>query len=140
MAYRTHRRSPVTLASVLVIILLVRLALNLIDLVLRLAVWLLLRLCWLLEAAIDRLTIRATLRPAAIVQNAPIRPLQPSVVLKAPTVTVRPTVHATHAVALPQPQADDVALLCKKLGRNDPETRKLAESMLASATRVKVTQ
>lgn len=113
-----RRSTAQTLGIILLAIVAIRLAFDVLNLACRLLAWLLLRACWALEWAVDRLTVRETLRPSGGVHDAALP------VARVAPVTVAPR------------QPDDVARLCKVLGRNDPETRRLAESMLASSTRV----
>lgn len=138
MSRQRARLGTQTGAIVLVILLALRLALDVLNLACRLAAWLLLRACWALEWAVDRLSIRATLRPSGVIKREIIK----SVAAPAyqPVVHARPTLPRPQIAPQPvaQTQSDDVAKLCRLLGRNDPETRRMAEAMLASSTRVRV--
>jgi len=135
MTYRRHSAHSTAhpAAALLLPIVLLRLAVDLVLLACRLAVWLLLRLCWLLEAGLDHLgaprpkTAIVEIRPKRVRAQSRSRPENAS---------ISPYRSIEHHDVDPT----DVVKLMKILGRRDAGTRALAERMLRDGTRVPITE
>lgn len=147
MTRQRTRSTAQTVGTLLLVVVVLRLGLDPLDLTCKAIAWLLLRVCWALEWAVDQLSTRETVRPSGVVTMRASLPPSGTTVVRAPIARPNPRLDdypykGSRSMQLPiaaARSADDVAKLCKVLGRNDPETRRLAEAMLASSTRVQVT-
>lgn len=101
MTCRHSARQTVT--AILLVVLALRLAFSLLDLLLRLAVWILLRACWAVEWAVDRLSTRETLRPGAITQVA----MRPTPVPPSPQAQRVSPINSGRTLAAVPPVRDD---------------------------------
>jgi|SRR5579859_1776703 len=133
MTTRSRARSTVhAVAVVLLAIVLLRLALDLVLLVCRAVAWLLLRLCWLLEAGVDHLREP---RKTAIVEIPPKRARAQSQPTTLKQVNLRSPVSSE---ALDPADVELAQLVARVVGRRAPATRALTERMLRDATPMEV--
>jgi len=122
------------LALVLLAVVLLRLALGLLSLVCHAAVWLLVRLCWLVEAGVDRLRQADKTRPRTVLE-----PTETPIVFKRARARVQP--RPDRSIEHPGQDPADVELaqlVTRVVGRRDPATRALTERMLRDATPMEV--
>jgi len=122
MAHRRSTRQP--FAAVLVLLLALRLVLTVADLACRLLAYVFLRLCWLLERCIRRLTLEPAARPTPV-----------------PAIQARRVVQDSGCIPVPPTRDDEheVERFARVLAGNkrpDPETVTLARQLLS--TRVKI--
>jgi hypothetical protein len=135
----SHRRSPArTFALVLLVVVLIRLALTLVDLIARALVWLLLRACWALEWAVRKLTLESASGPATSVLPPVPQARMAAGSGRAPVPPAQVGMSSAISIARgqrPVPPVDEISKFMRVLGTKD---RAEAERIYALRTKVRV--